>query len=295
VATAYALVSLALLVKVRPKGRGVAGFLVLFAVVLGWWLGLEPSNGRDWQRDVARLPTAEIRGDTVTIRNVRNFVYRSETDYTERWETRAYDLSTLRGLDLFLIYWGSPSIAHTILSWQFDHGPPLAISIETRKEEGESYSALRGFFRQYELYYVVADEGDVARLRTNYRHEDVYLYRLRTPPARARAILLDYLETINRLAHKPVWYNALTQNCTTTIRLHASHVVGGIPLDWRWLANGYVDELLYKMGVVNRDLPFAELKTVSYVNPKAQAVSPDGDFSEAIREGLPGRPTLPGN
>ena len=186
-AAAYALASLVLFVKVRPRGRACAAVVVLFAVVLGWWLSLEPSNGRNWQRDVARLPVADIQGDTVTIRNVRNFDYRSETDYTERWETRTYDLSRLQGLDLFLIYWGSPSIAHTILSWQFDDGPPLAISIETRKEEGENYSAARGFFRQYELYYVVADEDDVARLRTNYRNEDVYLYRLRTPPARARA------------------------------------------------------------------------------------------------------------
>jgi hypothetical protein len=294
-AATYALASLAVLVTVRPKGRAYVVFLVLFAVVLGWWLSLEPSNGRDWQRDVARLPSAEIQGDTVTIHNVRNFDYRSETDYTERWETRTYDLSRLRGLDLFVIYWGSPSIAHTILSWQFDDGRPLAISIETRKEEGESYSALRGFFRQYELYYVVADEADVAGLRTKYRHEDVYLYRLRTPPARARAILLDYLETINRLAGEPVWYNALAHNCTTNIRLHASHVVEGVPYDWRWLANGYLDELLYQMGVLNRELPFAELKSVSYINPKAQALSPDGNFSEAIREGLPGRPPPPGN
>lgn len=292
-AAAYALASLALLAKVRPKGRAYAVFLVLFALVLGWWLSLEPSNDRNWQRDVARLPAAEIQGDKVTIRNVRNFVYRSETDYTERWETHSYDLSRLRGLDLFLIYWGSPSIAHTILSWQFDDGRNLAVSIETRKERGESYSALRGFFRQYELYYVVSDEDDIVRLRTNYRNEDVYLYRLRTPPARARAILLDYLETINRLAREPVWYNALTHNCTTTIRLHANHVVEGIPHDWRWLANGYLDELFYELGVLNRDLPFAELKTSSYINPKGHGVAPDGNFSEEIRKGLPGRPAPP--
>ncbi len=292
-AGAYVAASLALLAMVRPRGRGFAACAVLFAVVLGWWLSLEPGNDREWQRDVARLPRAEIEGDMVTIHNVRNFVYRSETDYTERWETRTYDLSKLRGLDLFVIYWGSPSIAHTILSWRFDDGPPLAISIETRKEEGESYSALRGFFRQYELYYVVADEADVAGLRTNYRNEDVYLYRLRTPPARARAILLDYLETINRLAREPTWYNALTQNCTTTIRMHASRVVQGVPTDWRWLANGYLDELLYELGVVNRDLPFAELKSVSYINPRARAVSPDADYSEAIRAGLPARPAPP--
>ena len=292
-AAGFPLAVLALLIMLRPSRRAYAAILVLFAVLLGWWLSLEPSNSRDWQPDVARLPTAEIRGDKLTLRNVRNFDYRTETDYTQHWETRSYDLSKLQGLDLFVIYWGSPSIAHTILSWDFKGGQHLAVSIETRKEKGESYSAVRGFFRQYELYYVIADERDVVGLRTNYRHEDVYLYRLRTPPARARALLLNYLKAVNRLAEHPRWYNALTHNCTTTIRLHVGDVVPGIPLDWRWLANGHLDELLYEMGVVNRDSPFAEFKKRSYINPKAQAVPPGGDFSGAIRKGLPPRPPPP--
>jgi len=292
-AAVYPLLALALLILLRPRRRAYAAFLILFAVLLGWWLSLAPSNDRDWQPDVAQLPTAEIQGDKITLRNVRNFDYRSETDFTAHWETRTYDLSKLRGLDLFVIYWGSPSIAHTILSWDFDDGQHLAVSIETRKETGESYSAVRGFFRQYELYYVLADERDVVGVRTNHRHEDVYLYPLRTPPARARTILLDYLKGINRLAEKPKWYNALRYNCTTTIRMHVSDVIPGIPHDWRWLANGYLDELLYEMGVVNRDLPFGELKKRSYINPRTQAVAPDERFSEVIRKGLPPRPPPP--
>ena len=292
-ALAYVLLSLGLLVWMRPLRRAYVACLILFAVLLGWWLSLEPSNGRNWLGEVARPPTADIQGDKLTIHNLRNFLYRSETDFTERWETRDYDLSRLRGLDLYMVYWGSPSIAHTILSWDFDDGQHLAISIETRKEQGESYSAVRGFFRQYELYYVIADERDVVGVRTDHRHEDVYLYPLRTPPARARAILLDYLETVNRLASRPTWYNALTHNCTTTVRMHTSDVVAGVPLDWRWLANGHLDELLYEIGAVNRDIPFAELKKRSYINPKAQAVGPNGDFSRLIRRGLPPRPAPP--
>jgi hypothetical protein len=289
-AAIYALTSLSLPLWVRPLRRGFLTAFFLFAVVLGWWLIIAPSNERDWLADVARLPTAEIQGDKLTIRNLRNFDYRSETDYTERWETRSYDLSRLRGLDLHHIYWGSPDIAHTILSWEFDDGQHLAISIETRKETGESYSAVRGFFRQYELYYVVADERDVIALRTHHRHEDVYLYRLRTPPERARALLLNYLERVNHLAEKPKWYNALSQNCTTTIRFHAENVIGGIPHDWRWLANGHLDELLYQYGLINRDLPFAELKSRSHLNPVVSALPADADFSSTIRRQLPPRP-----
>jgi hypothetical protein len=156
IAVAFACAALGILGWVRPFSKGLAFFGALFLAVLIWWLSLEPSNEREWLPDVARLPAAEIDGDRVVVRNVRNFVYRSEFDYDERWEERTYDLSKLKGVDVFLIYWGSPWIAHTIMSWVFEDQPPLAISIETRKEVGEEYSAVRGFFRQFEIYYVVS-------------------------------------------------------------------------------------------------------------------------------------------
>jgi hypothetical protein len=287
---AYVVATLALLLLLRPRRRAYLAALVPFAVLLGWWLSLQASNQRNWAPSVARPASAEIHGDRLVVHNVRNFDYRSETDFTPRWETRTYDLSKLRGLDLHVIYWGSPSIAHTILSWEFEDGQRLAASIETRPETGESYSALRGFFRQYELYYVLADERDVIGLRTNHRKEDVYTYRLRTPAAQARALLLDYIGEVNRLATRPEWYNAFDHNCTTTIRMHASNAMGAIPLDWRWLANGYLDELLYEKGVVNRSMPFAVLKSLSYINPRAQALPLDDNFSHAIHQGLPPRP-----
>jgi hypothetical protein len=283
----FALGAAGLLGWVRPFRRGLLGFALLFLAVLAWWLSIEPSNDRAWQPDVARPPTATVRGDRVTIENVRNFDYRTEDDYTERWEERTYDLSKLRGADLFLSYWGSPWIAHTIMSWEFDNGQHLAISIETRKEKGESYSALRGFFRQYELYYVVADERDVVRLRTNYRGEDVYLYHLTAPPERARAVLLHYLEEINGLARRPKWYNAATLNCTTAIRHHVQQVAPANPWNWRILVNGRLDELGYMRGTIDTSLPFEELKRRSAIVEKARAADQDPEFSERIRAGLP--------
>jgi hypothetical protein len=291
-AVIYSLTSLGTLVVIQRKGHAFAACFVLFALLFGWWLSLDPSNSRNWERDVAQLPTATVLDDKITIRNVRNFVYRSETDYDERWETRHYDLAKLQALDLFMVYWGSPLIAHTILSWEFSNGQHLAISIETRKQKGENYSAVRGFFRQYELYYVVADERDVIKLRSNYRREEVYLYRLRTPPSRARLILLDYLKSINQLAREPQWYNALKYNCTTTIRLHATNVVNEIPHDWRWVVNGYLDEMLYKQSILNNDMSFAMLKSLSYINSKAQNAN-NANFSQLIRKGVPPRPVPP--
>jgi hypothetical protein len=282
----------------RPALIALVGFAGLMVLVIAWWLAIEPRNDRDWLPEVAHAPSALVEGNLVTIRNVRNFDYRSETDFDERWEERTYDLSRLRGVDLFLSYWGSPWIAHTILSWEFDDGQHLAVSIETRKELGEEYSAVLGFFRQFELYYVFADERDLVGLRTAHRGEDVYLYRLRTPVEVARAVLLDYIEEINRLAVSPRWYNALTHNCTTAIRYHAKNIAAENPWDWRILVNGRIDELGYERGSIDTSLPFEELKERSYITERGRAAMNSPAFSERIREGLPGervgnRPAIP--
>jgi len=290
VAAGFALGALAVLVLVRPWWRALVGYGVLFALVLGWWLSLAPSNDRDWQRDVAALPTAAIDGDRLTVHNLRNFDYRSTDDYTPRWETRIYDLSRLVGMDIYFFYWGSPWIAHTIVSWEFEDAPPLAISIETRKEVGEEYSAVRGFFRQFELYYVVADERDVIRLRTNVRGDEGYLYRVDWSPSDARQLLLAYVEEVNRLARSPRWYNAFDHNCTTSIRFHVRQIGMARALNWRVLLNGKGPELLYLRGVVNTTMPFTELRSQSYINARGRAAGAPEDFSERIREGLPPRP-----
>lgn len=284
---AFAAGSLTLLILFRPFTRAVLVVAIGLLLVAAWWSQIAPRNDRDWTPDVARLPRATIVGSHLMIENVRNFEYRSETDYTERWETRTYDLDRLRGFDMFLSFWGPTVIAHTIASWEFEEAPPLAISIETRKEKGESYDALRGFFRQFELYYVVADERDVIGVRTNYRGEHTYLYRIRVPPERARAMLLDYLEEINRLAERPEWYNAFTHNCTTTIRLHSQHIGEGRPWDWRILLNGRLDELGYEQGRLDTSMPFPELKAKSEITEKAKAAGTAPDFFRLIREGLP--------
>ena len=276
-----------LLATVRPFRRACLWALAPCAAVGCWWSSIPARNDRDWQPDVARTPTAEKRGSGVTVRDIRHFDYRPETDFTERWETRTYDLDRLVGLDLFVSYWGPTLYAHTILSWQFEDAPPLAVSIETRKEKGESYSAVRGFFRQFELVYVVADERDVVRLRTSFRGEQVFLYRLATSREAARALLEQYLEEANVLARQPAWYNAFTENCTTAIWRNVRALAPESPFDWRLLANGYVDRMLYERGEVDTSLPFGELRARSDVTERAKACPDREDFSRCLREGLP--------
>jgi len=290
IAAVFVAALLGVLVAVRPLPAAALACTALIAALLAWWLSLVPRMDRDWAPEYAELASAEIEGDRVTIRNLRHFAYRSESDFEPHWETRSYDLAKLRGLDLFFSYWGSPHIAHTIMSWEFEDAPPLAISIETRRERSESYSALRGFFRQFELYYVVADERDLVKLRTNYRGEDVYLYRLRTPIPRARALLLSYLEEVNELSREPRWYNALTHNCTTSILVHTGAAGMRVPLEWELLANGHLPELLYRGGALNKTLPYEELHARSAVSEAGKRAGDAPDWSARIRESLPARP-----
>jgi hypothetical protein len=263
-------------------------FIGIFAVVLIWWFAIPPSNDRDWQPDVAVLPYATFNGNAVTIHNIRNCDYRSETDYTVRHYDRTFDLAKLRSADLFLVYWGSPYIAHTMFSFGFGDGNFVCFSIETRKEKGEEYSAIKGFFRQYEITYVIADERDLVRLRTNYRNEDVYLYRLKATTETIQKVFLDYLREVNRLKETPEWYNALTDNCTTAIRGHTAPYNPKATLDWRLIVNGFVDQFIYEQQNLDQSLPFAELKARSHVNERGRAADKDPDFSLRIREGLPG-------
>jgi hypothetical protein len=287
-ATVYLAALLALWILARGCWLKVGLTTGAFLLVLAWWLTLQPSNHRDWQPDLAVLAYADIDGSKITVHNIRNCDYRTETDFEVRHYDKTFDLDRLRSADLYLVYWGSPNIAHTMVSFGFEGGDYLCFSIETRKEKGESYSAVRGLFRQFELIYVVADERDVVRLRTNYRQgEDAYLFRLQGSVAQVRAFFLDYLRRLNRLRERPAWYSALTDNCTTSIRTQRA-ASDRAPWDWRILANGHGDELLYERGKIATNLPLAELKQRAHINARAKTADKEADFSRLIRQGVPG-------
>jgi len=286
-AASFAVAMLSALFLLRRRWLGVSLWLAGLALVSTWEWSLEPRNDRNWQPYLERTPRMQVRDGILHVRNLRNFDHHSATEFTPHWETRTYDLSELRGVDLFLSYWGPRWIAHTIASWDFGDGGHLAISIETRMEEDEEYSAVRGFFRQYEIYYVVGDERDLVRWRTNPRQEDVYLYRLAIPPQLARRILLAYAEEIESVALEPEWYNALSDNCTTSIRHRVVRAGGADPWDWRLLLNGKLDELLYERASVDTRLPFAELRERSWISGRARTLAETASFSEEIRSGLP--------
>ncbi len=287
-AVSFGIAAAASVAFVRPLSRGIAGALALTLFVLLWWRSLRPRSDRAWEAPLARVSTAQQDGDRLVVANVRCFDYRDSDDCHEHWETRTYDLATLRGMDLFLSYWGPRYIAHTIASWGFEDGEQLAISIEVRKQTGEDYAAIESFFRRFELHYVAADERDLIRLRAVCRGEEVYLYPLRIERETARGLLLEYLREMNELAERPRWYNAVTRNCTTATRLHVKAVSPDDPWSWQILLNGHLDELGYRRGLIDTSLPFEELRRRSAIGDRVRDAGRDADFSARIRAGLPG-------
>lgn len=286
----FVIVPLAVLIALwfrRLRWVAVGIYLLMFATILVWWRGIEPSNTRDWQTDVATLASATIDGDIVTVHNIRNFDYRTESDYTPHYYDKRFDLRELTGVDVIAVYWMGPAIAHVFLSFEFNNTDHLAVSIETRKEKGEGYSTLNGFFRRYELFYVVADERDVIGLRTNYRKdpvEDVYVYRAKGAIENGRRLFLEYIRQINALNTKPDFYNTITTNCTTSIWLNTRVNSNHIPFDWKVLVSGYLPQFLYENNRLETyGLSFDELQRKAHVNARAIAAGSADDFSQRIR------------
>jgi hypothetical protein len=271
------------------RGRTLIGFLAVFAWIAVWWMSIPASNDRSWQRDVAVLPFADVAGDLVTLHNIRNLNYRTEVDFDVSYYDRTFDLRKLDSVDLLAVYWMGDAIAHIMISFGFQENDFVAFSIETRKEVGEGYSTIKGFFKQYELIFIAGDERDLIRVRTDYRDptEDVYLYRTRMPPETARKFFMEYVRQINSMKVHPEWYNTATSNCTVDIIRLIRDYGGRAGYNWKVLLSGYTPLYAYELGGLDTRIPFEDLRKLSYINPKARAIGDDPEFSRKIREGLP--------
>ncbi len=273
------------------QGRTAAGlvtFAAAFGALLIWWQRIAPSNDRIWADDVAQMTTGTVDGNRVTLRNVRNFVWRSDTDYTQRWETRHYDLDRLNSVDMIMSYWTGPAIAHMLISFGFDDGEHVVFSVEIRRERIESFSEIGGFFKEFELSVIAADERDVIRVRTNVRGEDTYLYRVRMPVPAMRSLFLGYIDEANTLVRTPRFYNTITVNCTTLVYQMMQRIVGYLPLNYRLIFSGYLPEYVYRVGGLDQSYSLRELRARGRISERAKASDRSDAFSEDIRRGIPG-------
>ena len=276
-------IALFVLAAVQRSWLPLAAYAVVYLVLLGWWVTIKPSNDRVWSDDVSQLLSGKVQGSQVTLTHVRNFNWRTEQDYDVRWETRQYDLDHLTSADAVLSYWGSPAIAHAMISFGFDDGRHLVFSVEIRKERDESYSPIGGFFKQFETILVAADEHDIIRVRTNVRNEDDYLYPLRMDKPAMRALFLSYVQAANELVDKPAFYNTLTSNCTTIVYRMARQISPDLPRDYRLLLTGYLPGYLHEVGVVDPSISVEQLRQRGRITDRARRSGPTDDFSKAIR------------
>lgn len=276
----------------------LAGGLALMLGLLVWWETIDPQSERAWAADVAQLVAIETdkhQPDVVHLRNVRNFVWRSDTDFTPRWEARSYDLSQLESVDVALSYWMGPAIAHTLVSFGFADGQHVVFSIEIRKEQHEQFDALAGFFKQYEMALVAADERDILAVRTNVRGEQVHLYRVNMAQDSMRELFMAYARQASQLAFAPRFYNTLTANCTTIVWQLARRIGQELPTDWRLLASGYLPEYLRDVGGLASMQPLELQRAQGHITQRAQTWQPpahgtdaeiSADFSRHIRQGM---------
>lgn len=279
----------------RLRWRALVAYAVLFAAVLVWWSTIRPPTDRVFTPDVARQTTGTVEGNILTLHDLRDFEWRSDNDFTERWETKTYDLTKLDGLDLILSYWAGPTMAHLIMSFDFSDGQVIAWTIEVRREKGGAFSPIADAFKTHTLVSLATTERDSVRLRSNIRGEDVRLYRLRASPQAIRTLLVGFVDDANALAAEPRFFNSLTSNCTTVVVRMIRALGGVLPLDWRLVVNGFLPHFLYDQGAVDTSIPLEDLMARARIDDRAKAADQSPDFSRLIRVGIPvpnGKPLM---
>ena len=277
----------AALILLKPRRQTFFVIAATTITITVWQQSIPPTNNRDWQVSVARLPQLTVNGNDVRISNIRNFDYRSETDFTPRYYSRDFKLDEIKSLDYILSYWdGNKAIAHTIFSFGFKNGDYLAVSVETRIAKEQKQSLLSGIFNQYGIIYILSDERDVLRLRSNFRKEQVYLYRVKIDHIKLQKIFLKIVKQAADLQKHPRFYNTLKQNCLTTLLEDLRHAQGKqYHYDYRFIMNGYSDELLYDKNIlITGGLPFKKLRERRHINQYVEN-APDAaiNFSQKIR------------
>ncbi|MGB7269843.1 MAG: DUF4105 domain-containing protein [Albidovulum sp.] len=274
-----------LLGRYRARRAGWASLAAAALIVGAWYQTIQPSDQRIWAFDVARGVTADVAGDSVTLHNIRSFRWKDEDTADEAWVSQTYDLRDLTSVDMLTSVWDDPDIAHLLVSFGFATDQHVVFSVEIRREQGEEFSVLGGFFRQFEMVLIAADEQDIVKLRTNYRKEDVRLYPIKLDQARMQKMFMAYVDLGNDLAARPAFYNTILANCSTAVYRLAKVIVPDMPLDIRLIKTGRLYEYLADLGGLQGEMSAAKRFEASAITQIAQATPEGQSFSTAIRAG----------
>lgn len=261
--------------------------IISIVAICLWYMSIAPSNNRDWSPDQAVLPYAEIKGDMVTVYNIRNFTYTSTSQYVPAYYDKTFDVKTLQTVDYIVEPFEGIGAAHTFLSFGFENGSFVALSAEIRKEKGEMFTAWKGLLKRYELMYVIADERDVVKLRTNYRKDPVYIYPVKTTPEKMKALFVDMLEGANNLKENPEFYNTITNNCARVIAKHTNKITPGRVPWWNisLIFPKHSDIFASELGLIEAPEGIEKAREKHKVNDLAEKYADSPDFSQKIRSG----------
>ena len=244
----------------------------------------QASNERDWSPEMEQVPSASLEAGVVTLKNIRHNTYVSEDDFVVEYFDRKFNLSEIQSVDYIVVPFKIKQIAHTMISFGLQDGTYLTVSIEVRKEKGERYNPVLGMGRQFELMYLVGDERDLIRLRTEHRDAEVYVYPSVATPEHAQALFLDVMERANQLAVDPEFYHSIGNNCTTNLAGHVNEISSKkIRYGWRVLLPGLSAKYAYDLGLLDNRIPFEELTKLALVNDLALEHRDAADFSQKIR------------
>jgi Domain of unknown function (DUF4105) len=256
----------------------------LIAVIV--YLCIQPSHQREWVPEQATMPRIEFHDQHVLIHDIRNSHYRSSNDFDLAYYSKLFDLNHIESVWFIVEPFSSwKGLAHTFISFGFKDNTYVAFSIEVRKEKDETYSPIKGLFKQYELIYVIGDERDLIKLRSNFRKNEVFVYPIRTSQDKIRSMFVNMLKRVNQLNEQPEFYHTLTNNCTSNLVEHVNDIAPGrIPFSFNSVLPGYSDQLAYTLKLINTNLPLEAIRPHFKINDRAEQYGEEDNFSEMIRQ-----------
>jgi len=269
------------------KRKALVGALVVVGGIAVFWMTVHPTNERAWVTQQAVLPAARIDGHLAHVQGVRNFHFTAEDKFAPAYYDRTYDLDKLVSASFivtpFSEAWRGP--AHTFVTFGFSDSQFVSISVEARREPGETYGPVTGLLKQFELIYVIGDERDLIGQRAAFGKSPVFLYPIRAPRERIRDVFVEMLQRADGLRSHPEFYNTLTNNCTSNVIAHVNHVAPHrIPSGLKTILPGYSDEVAHDLGLIDTDLDIVHARERFRINERAHKYAQDSLFSFRIRD-----------